>query len=115
MPVPFSLLCRAREVHDFWHVLFGLPTTVSGELGLKMVEFIQTGLPMCGLSVLGGPLRLSSQRRSTVVSQLYPWALTAGMNAPPLMCIYYEKEFHKDLEEMRLRLCIQPCPLFMKK
>ncbi|KAF0891081.1 hypothetical protein E2562_005163 [Oryza meyeriana var. granulata] len=26
---------RAREVHDFWHVLFGLPTNLIGETALK--------------------------------------------------------------------------------
>ena len=32
---------RAREVHDFWHVLFGCHTNVFGELALKAVEFVQ--------------------------------------------------------------------------
>jgi ubiquinone biosynthesis protein Coq4 len=32
---------RSREVHDFWHVLFDCPTTVTGELALKMVEWVQ--------------------------------------------------------------------------
>jgi len=26
---------RYREVHDFWHVLTGVPTTVLGEIALK--------------------------------------------------------------------------------
>lgn len=34
---------RYREVHDLWHVLFRCPTTVSGELALKGVEFFQVG------------------------------------------------------------------------
>jgi len=32
---------RAREVHDMWHVLFGCPTTILGELALKALEFVQ--------------------------------------------------------------------------
>lgn len=32
---------RAREVHDFWHVLFGCHTNVFGELALKAVELVQ--------------------------------------------------------------------------
>ena len=32
---------RAREVHDFWHVLFGCHTNSFGELALKAVEFVQ--------------------------------------------------------------------------
>ena len=36
---------RARQVHDFWHVLFDCPTTVLGELAIKAVEFVQAGTP----------------------------------------------------------------------
>lgn len=32
---------RAREAHDLWHVLFGCPTTVLGELAIKAIEFAQ--------------------------------------------------------------------------
>jgi ubiquinone biosynthesis protein COQ4 len=35
------VLRRMREVHDFWHVLFGCHTNVFGELALKAVEFVQ--------------------------------------------------------------------------
>ena len=36
---------RSREVHDFWHVLFGCHTNVFGELALKAVEFVQVSCP----------------------------------------------------------------------
>ena len=36
---------RAREVHDFWHVLFGCHTNVFGELALKAGEFVQVSCP----------------------------------------------------------------------
>lgn len=45
---------RAREVHDFWHTLFGLPTNLMGETALKVVEFEQMLLPMCLMSVQQG-------------------------------------------------------------
>lgn len=51
---------RYRELHDFWHVLFGLPPTVFGEIILKYVELAQTKLPVCALSGFVGPLRLTS-------------------------------------------------------
>lgn len=35
------IVTRAREVHDFWHVLFGCHTNVQGEVALKAVEFLQ--------------------------------------------------------------------------
>lgn len=49
---------RYREVHDLWHVLSGLPPTVEGELALKWFELVQTGLPMCALGAVVGPLAL---------------------------------------------------------
>ncbi len=35
------VMTRYRQVHDFWHVLSGLPTSVVGELALKCFEFVQ--------------------------------------------------------------------------
>jgi ubiquinone biosynthesis protein COQ4 len=51
---------RARETHDLWHVLFGCPTTVQGELALKALEFAQTGMPSAALATLAAPLRLGT-------------------------------------------------------
>jgi len=47
------------QVHDFWHVLAGLPPTVMGELALKWFELVQTGLPLCAFSGVFGPIILS--------------------------------------------------------
>eukprot|EP00211_Chloroparvula_japonica_P013107 CAMPEP_0119143676 /NCGR_PEP_ID=MMETSP1310-20130426/34677_1 /TAXON_ID=464262 /ORGANISM="Genus nov. species nov., Strain RCC2339" /LENGTH=109 /DNA_ID=CAMNT_0007135321 /DNA_START=88 /DNA_END=414 /DNA_ORIENTATION=+ len=60
---------RCREVHDFWHVLFGCPTTILGELQLKAVESWQTGLPMAALSVAGAQWRLNPKQRDALWSQ----------------------------------------------
>ncbi|XP_024399347.1 ubiquinone biosynthesis protein COQ4 homolog, mitochondrial isoform X2 [Physcomitrium patens] len=92
---------RAREVHDFWHVLFNCPTSVVGELALKMVEFQQTLLPMCFLSVAGASWRLKSEQRAALFKHYGPWAMRAGRSARDLMCIYYEKHLHEDLDEVR--------------
>lgn len=35
------VLTRAREVHDFWHVLFDCNTDIFGELAIKGLEFVQ--------------------------------------------------------------------------
>lgn len=42
---------RYRELHDLWHVLFGCPTTLSGEIALKAVEYLQVGTPRSSESV----------------------------------------------------------------
>ena len=35
-------MTRYREIHDFLHVLTGLPPTVEGELALKTLEAVRT-------------------------------------------------------------------------
>lgn len=52
-------VCLFFQVHDFWHVLSGLPPTVVGEIALKWFEMMQTGLPVTALSAFVGPLRLT--------------------------------------------------------
>lgn len=37
------VISRARQVHDFWHVLFGCHTNGFGEVALKAMEFVQVG------------------------------------------------------------------------
>ncbi|CAL9151795.1 unnamed protein product [Musa hybrid cultivar] len=101
---------RAREVHDFWHVLFGLPTNLIGESALKVIEFQQMFLPMCALSVVGGSARFSEKQRALFFQHYFPWALRAGMASTDLMCVYYEKHFHEDLEDVRKKWGIIPCP-----
>lgn len=101
---------RAREVHDFWHVLFGLPTNLLGESALKVVEFKQMALPMCALSVIGGAARFNEKQRSIFLRHYLPWAAKAGFRCTDLMCVYYEKHFHDNLEDLRGKLGIESCP-----
>ncbi|KAG0474889.1 hypothetical protein HPP92_014575 [Vanilla planifolia] len=60
---------RAREVHDFWHVLFCLPTNLIGESSLKVIEFEQMLLPMCMLSVIGGTSRFKEKQSSSGITR----------------------------------------------
>ncbi|KAK9865652.1 hypothetical protein WJX84_009450 [Apatococcus fuscideae] len=106
---------RARQVHDFWHVLFACPTTVLGELAVKAVEFVQTGLPMTGLAVAGAQWRLKPDQRQRLMSELLPWALRAGTRCHDLMCIHYEEHFSDDLDALRRQFRIQKAPLTWKR
>ncbi|EIE24601.1 ubiquinone biosynthesis protein [Coccomyxa subellipsoidea C-169] len=101
---------RSREVHDLWHVLFNCKTTVLGELALKAVEFVQTGMPMTALSVVGASWRLKAQDRSRLINELLPWAVHAGSRSADLMCLYYEKHFEEGLEDVRHRWRMIPAP-----
>ncbi|GAB9467605.1 hypothetical protein Gpo141_00004943 [Globisporangium polare] len=101
---------RYRELHDFWHVLFGLPPTVFGEIILKYVELAQTKLPVCALSGFVGPLRLTSDERRQLLRVYIPWANRAAKNAHFLMNTIYEEEFETPLEELRQRLNVEAAP-----
>lgn len=104
------VITRAREVHDFWHVLTGCHTNVFGELALKALEFVQTGLPMAGMAVAGAQFKLSTEDRQLLWQQYMPWAAQTGLRCADLMCIYYEKHFDEDLQELRARWRITPAP-----
>lgn len=72
---------RYREVHDLWHVLSGLPPTVEGELALKWFELVQTGLPVCALGAVVGPLALP--RREPQQQRVAPTSAAAAATAAP--------------------------------
>lgn len=101
---------RAREVHDFWHTLFGLPTNLIGESALKVIEFEQMLLPMCLMSVVGGTVRFTDKQRRLFYQHYFPWAINAGARCTDLMCVYYERHFHEDLDDVRERWGIVPAP-----
>lgn len=104
------VLTRMREVHDFWHVLFDCKTDVCSELALKGLEFVQTGVPMTGLAVLGAQVRLTADERSNLNRIYLPWAYRAGNASVDLVSVYYERYLREDLSEIRRRLKIIPVP-----
>ncbi|XP_076352502.1 ubiquinone biosynthesis protein COQ4 homolog 2, mitochondrial-like isoform X2 [Tachypleus tridentatus] len=58
---------RYREVHDLIHTILGMPTNMQGEVAVKWVEAIQTGLPMCIGAALFGPIRFKKGQRQQYV------------------------------------------------
>ena len=104
------IMLRYRQCHDYWHVLTGLPPTVLGELGLKWLELLQTGLPVAALSATVGSLKLSSDERHVLTNQYLPWAVQMSQQSAYLMNVYYEEEFDTNLDELRERLRIEPAP-----
>jgi len=109
------VMARYRQCHDYWHVLTGLPPTVLGELGLKWLELIQTGLPLAALSATSGVFGangLSTEEREILISVYLPWAMKVGHNMKEhsLLCTYYEEELETDLDVLRERMGIEPAP-----
>ena len=102
--------------HDFFHALTGLPPTVLGELGLKWLELLETGLPVAALSCTVGSLRLDAPERAVLFEEYLPWAVRQhqrrrAAGAPSLMNVYYEEEFGTPLRELRDRLHLEAAPV----
>jgi len=77
-----------------------------------MVEFVHTGLPMCGMAVAAASLKLRGERRRRLHAVYAPWAMQAGLRCAPLMCLRYEEHFDEDLSDLRARWRIVPAPPF---
>ncbi|XP_069791069.1 ubiquinone biosynthesis protein COQ4 homolog, mitochondrial isoform X2 [Narcine bancroftii] len=118
MPVKFVdneelayVMQRYREVHDFMHTLLGMPTNILGEVAVKWFEAVQTGLPMCILGAVFGPLRMSARKIKILTRDLIPWAVQCGRTAHCVLNIYYENRWDQNLESLREEIGILPPPL----
>ncbi|KAI8606941.1 ubiquinone biosynthesis protein COQ4-like protein, partial [Chytriomyces sp. MP71] len=100
------VMLRYRQVHDFFHVLTGLGTSVEEELAVKWFELAQTGLPVAFLSGVVGPMRLSGTERKLLFSKHVPWLIQCGSSSKFLMNVYYEECFELPLADVRSQLGI---------
>ncbi|XP_031610336.1 ubiquinone biosynthesis protein COQ4 homolog, mitochondrial isoform X1 [Oreochromis aureus] len=105
---------RYREVHDLLHTLLGMPTNMLGEVAVKWFEAAQTGLPMCALGAVLGPLRLNASRLQSLFTSLGPWALQSGRRARCVLSIFYERRWEQSLEDLQRELNIEPPPIIPK-
>ncbi|GIY48941.1 ubiquinone biosynthesis protein COQ4 homolog, mitochondrial [Caerostris darwini] len=97
---------RYREVHDLNHTLLGMPTNMLGEVTVKWIEALQTGLPMCVAAALLGPVRLRKKQREKYLKYYLPWAINCGSQAHFLMNLYFEKRWEQNLVDLRNELNI---------
>jgi ubiquinone biosynthesis protein COQ4 len=103
-------MARYRQVHDFWHVLSGLPPTVAGEVALKCFEFRVTGLPVAALGGLLGQVKLDAAELSKLHNVYLPWAMRAGGACADLMSYPYERSLSKPVDQVRQELNFEPAP-----
>lgn len=94
-------LQRYRDVHDLWHVLNEMPTSMLGETAQKWFEAAHTGLPVAGLAAIGGPARLTTRKRRVLARELVPWAVDAALRAEDLLAVRYEDFLEREVEEVR--------------
>ncbi|XP_010736895.3 ubiquinone biosynthesis protein COQ4 homolog, mitochondrial isoform X1 [Larimichthys crocea] len=105
------IMQRYREVHDLLHTLLGMPTNMLGEVAVKWFEAAQTGLPMCALGAVLGPLRLNARRLQSLFTSLGPWALQNGRRSRCILSIFYERRWEQSVEDLRQELNIEPPPI----
>uniref|UniRef100_A0A7M4DVK3 Ubiquinone biosynthesis protein COQ4 homolog, mitochondrial n=1 Tax=Crocodylus porosus TaxID=8502 RepID=A0A7M4DVK3_CROPO len=101
---------RYREVHDLMHTLLGMPTNMLGEVVVKWFEAVQTGLPMCALGAVFGPIRLKAHKLQVLTTELIPWAVQSGLRANCILNIYYERRWEQMVESLREEIGILPPP-----
>ena len=104
------VMTRYRQVHDLWHVLYGLPPSMLGEVALKWLEAAQTGLPMCAAGAAAGGLRLKPRLRPLVARHIVPWAARHAASGIDLMSVYYERQLERPLDELRDELKLELPP-----
>ena len=108
------VMTRYRQVHDLWHVLYGLPPSLLGEVALKWIEATQTGLPMCYMAAVAGGLRLKPTERAMVTRHVLPWAARHALSTTDLMSVYYERELERPLSELRAKLGVERPPACLR-
>lgn len=101
---------RYREIHDLVHTLLGMPTTMIGEVAVKVFEGLQTGLPMCVTGGIFGTFRLRPKHLRLYLNSHLQWAVRNGLNARPIMNIFYEKHWEQPLSEIRSFMKIEEPP-----
>jgi ubiquinone biosynthesis protein COQ4 len=100
---------RYRECHDFYHAITGLPVVVEGEVAVKAFEFVNTLLPMTGLSMFA-VARLKPAERQRFFSIYLPWALDSGIRSHDLINVFWEEQLERDVAELRNELGIRTPP-----
>ncbi|XP_073170925.1 ubiquinone biosynthesis protein COQ4 homolog, mitochondrial-like isoform X3 [Lepidochelys kempii] len=73
----------------------------SREVVVKWFEAIQTGLPMCILGAVFGPVRLNARKLQILTMELIPWAVQSGRNASCVLNFYYENRWEQTVESLR--------------
>ncbi|XP_055577042.1 ubiquinone biosynthesis protein COQ4 homolog, mitochondrial isoform X1 [Falco biarmicus] len=101
---------RYREIHDMMHTLLGMPTNILGEVVVKWFEAVQTGLPMCVLGAVFGPIHLDARKLQVLATDLVPWAVRSGLNATCILNVYYEQRWEQSVDSLREEIGIFPPP-----
>jgi len=84
-----------------------MPVIVEGETAVKAFEFANLGLPMTGLAMVGGYVRMKAVERKRFREYYGPWAVGNGVRAEILVNVFWEEELERDVGELRRELNIE--------
>lgn len=104
------VMTRYREIHDLVHALLGMPTHMLGEVTIKWIEGLQTGLPMCLSGGLFGALRLRPKQRKAYRESHLAYAFRCGLKGKLLMNLYFENNWETPVEELRAQFNLELPP-----
>lgn len=74
---------------------------VAGEVVVKWIEGIQTGLPMCVTGGLFGATRLRPKQRQRYLNNHLKWAIDVGFTSKPFLYIFYEERWEQSLKDLQ--------------
>ena len=69
-----------------------------------------TGLPICLLSAVGGPLKLTSTESIVLSTKYIPWAIRCADKCGDLMSVHYECRLQESVVDLRRELNIEVAP-----
>lgn len=84
-----------------------MPVVNEGETAVKAFEFANLGLPMTGLAMVGGYIRMKPAERKRFRDYYGHWAIENGVRAECLINVFWEEELERDVEELRRELGIE--------
>jgi len=79
------LMTRYRECHDLVHTVLNMPTNMLGEVAVKWVEALNTGLPMCYGGAVFGAVRL--RPRSVAPYSIFRRLYWVNINNKTTSCV----------------------------
>ena len=100
---------RYREIHDVVHSMLEMPTNMVGEVAVKWVEALQTGLPMCIGGAIFGPLRFTT-KQANKFRVIRPWVVDTATHAELFMNVYFEERWEQSMEDFRREMNYQRPP-----
>ncbi|MEM9254320.1 MAG: Coq4 family protein [Pseudomonadota bacterium] len=99
------LNARILQMHDVWHLVAGYETTSSNEIAISAFQLAQFGHNYSAM-FLAAVMAISTfkePRGFTILMQIVTEAWQHGRDAPVMMDIVWEDEWHSSLEDIRAK------------